>query len=616
MRRVRHTLSWKLFTVFFPSIMIFCVFVFFFLRYRNGNKFTEDIGKELKIASAGVVSAVQDIELESVFAGKDLNDLKTAVEKGRENGLSSVLDEINEIFFYMKNATDVHDISLLKNQGGKAVLIFSTAEKLSGKTFFSEFVQNPNEELLSALTKNEQVFTKKSYQGKSGRVLSIFTPVNPDRENKFFIQIDYDCKNRERLLRNSVWLTIIPIFVFCMGCLAVVIFLVRIFFLNPLKKLRENLDEIASGEADLSKRLFVRSDDEISETAASFNRFIERLSLIIIDLKKHAFEASMVENNLYAASQETSSSVTEIHGNTVSISKSMENLNENAVETNSLGEEVSSIVKNLSTVIKLEAQATDLSAKATDEMILSVSRISDEMDKTEALSDVLESKSESGIERMDETERLVSDINSRIQSIGGFVALINDIAEKTNMLAMNAAIEAAHAGESGKGFSVVAEEIRKLADESKKNGQLIVNSLSDVIERTKSAAALTQETRDSFYDIDGGVHESAKAFALIREHSRSVSEGSASIKEAVENLQTQQNLVRKNAERLEAVSSILAATGSQMERLSSEVNSGMNEMLVGMEEIASAQRAVMDEATKVSSLTQAIQNQMERFKTK
>ena len=150
-------------------------------------------------------------------------------------------------------------------------------------------------------------------------------------------------------------------------------------------------------------RLPVRSDDEISDTAASFNRFIERLNLITIELKKHAVEASFVEKNLVAASKETSSSVTQIHGNSVAISKSMENLNRNAVETNSLGEEIIAIIKSLAHVVRREGEASEIFTNSTDEMVQSVMRISTEMDKAELLSETLASKSEAGIQRMNET---------------------------------------------------------------------------------------------------------------------------------------------------------------------------------------------------------------------
>ena len=601
MRLIKHTLSWKLFSVFFPSIMAFLVFCYFFLGYKNSKDLTEAIDHELRIIASGVVVAIEDFPLDSA---------------SNENRGKKDFSDLSDKLLKIHNATDSFNISLIKKEKGGATVLLSSREIKNG-TFKSSYAFSPVPEALSkALTENVQAFTVRPYVGKFGKVLSLFTPVNTsDKDNAYFIGIDYDCLGRKEQLTISVWLTIIPVFLFCMGCLAVVIFLVKVFFVNPLKKLKGNLDEIGSGEADLCMRLPVRSDDEISDTAASFNRFIERLNLITIELKKHAVEASFVEKNLVAASKETSASVTQIHGNSVAISKSMENLNRNAVETNSLGEEIITIIKSLAHVVRREGEASEIFTNSTDEMVQSVMRISTEMDKAELLSETLASKSEAGIQRMNETEKLVSDINLRIQSIGAFVKIINDISEKTNMLAMNAAIEAAHAGEAGKGFSVVASEIRNLADQSKKNAHLIVDSLSDVIERTGTATSLAQETKESFSIIDDGVHQGVNAFSSIREHAEAVSTAALSIKNALENLRKQQQRVKESSEKLEDVSSALTLTGNQMEKLSSEVTADMGDIVVGMDEIEKAQLAVAEESAKVSSLTSAIREQMDKFKT-
>ena len=294
-----------------------------------------------------------------------------------------------------------------------------------------------------------------------------------DTANRYFIAVDSDYTGRHEQLMRSVWLTVIPVFLFCIACLAVVVFLVTVFFVRPLAELRKNLDEIGLGTADLSIRLEVKGNDEISDTAQTFNNFIAHLNVMIADLKENAVQICCVEKNLFAASQETVASLDQIRSNTEAFSKSVDVLKQDAGGTNELSKNVSVIAQNLVEAIRQQTQACASSAEAADEMINSFSIIAEEIGRLESFYESLETKSESGILRMDETENMVTDINTRIQTIASFVKMINDIAEKTNMLAMNAAIEAAHAGEYGKGFSVVAEEIRKLADDAKKNAESI-----------------------------------------------------------------------------------------------------------------------------------------------
>ena len=248
-------------------------------------------------------------------------------------------------------------------------------------------------------------------------------------------------------------------------------------------------------------------------------------------------------------------------------------------------------------------------------MIKSFSIIAEEIGRLEAFSESLETKSESGILRMDETEKVVTDINTRIHAIDSFVKMIDNIAEKTNMLAMNAAIESAHAGEYGKGFAVVAQEIRQLADDAKKNAAAIAHSLKDIIDRTQAAALITEETKRSFTDIDSGVHQTGKAFISMREQIKTVSGAADAIQQAVLNLRNQQELVASSAQTLGGVSSELARTGGKIESLAAQVNTGITEILIGMDEISGAEHIVIQEAESLNEIIDSVQNQIDKFKT-
>ena len=600
MQKMRRTLSVKLVMVFFPAIMGFLVFGFFILRYKNTAETTAAIKSELHIAAAGVASACSELPLDSIA----------------KNGISDEqYDYLIKKLAALQARTGTYNIALIKKTNMQPLVIASSRNAMQNGQKSFTFSGAPDE-LLQSIKKNYETFTKKSYTGDFGKVQSVFSPLNDaDQANQYFIQIDSDCAEKKAKVMRTVWLTLIPVFLFCMMCLAVVVFLVMVLFVKPLTELRKNLDEIATGDADLSMRLAVKSNDEISDTAISFNKFIARLNYMVSDLKSNATEAHTVEKNLFSASQGTAASITEIHGNTEAISKSIETLHQNASGTNTLSGNVSIIAKNLVEVIRQQSRASEMSAEATDNMISSLVLILEEIGGLESFSESLEAKSEAGILRMDETEKVVTDINTRIQAIDSFVKMINDIAEKTNMLAMNAAIEAAHAGEFGKGFSVVSEEIRKLADESKKNAEFISKSLEDIIERMQAAANITQDTKISFTEIDKGVHQTGNAFTSMREHANTVSNAAESIKQAVHNLRRQQESVGSSAEKLGDVSTELRQTGGKIEHLAAEVSSGMGEIVLGMEEIARAQHTVVSEASKVNEITDAIQNQVNKFKT-
>ena len=596
MLRIRRTLSVKLIMVFFPSIMIFLTFGFFVLRHKSALDASAAVRETLHITAAGA---------QGMCSGSPL-DILTADTVTEEPFLTLRwrLDRLQE-------QTDVHNIWLIRNADGQPQVLMATH---GADSFFT--LSDPPAELIQSLKTNTETFTASPYRSRFGTVQSFFMPLDgADSTNRYLIAVDSDYTGRHEQLMRSVWLTVIPVFLFCIACLAVVVFLVTVFFVRPLAELRKNLDEIGLGTADLSIRLEVKGNDEISDTARTFNNFIAHLNVMIADLKENAVQICCVEKNLFAASQETVASIDQIRSNTEAFSKSVELLKQDAGGTNELSKNISGIAQNLVEAIQQQTQACASSAEAADEMINSFSIIAEEIGRLESFYESLETKSESGIIRMDETENMVTDINTRIQTIASFVKMINDIAEKTNMLAMNAAIEAAHAGEYGKGFSVVAEEIRKLADDAKKNAESIAYSHKDIIGRVQSASDITQETKTAFTDIDSGVHQTGQAFISMREQIKTVSGAADAIQGAVRNVRRQQELVASSAHTLGGVSSELACTGGKIEALAAKVNTSINEILAGMNGISGAEHTVMQEAEHLNRITGSVQNQIEKFKT-
>ncbi len=595
MQRIRRTLSVKLVMVFFPAIMGFLVFGFFVLRHKSVLDASAATRAPLHITAAGARALCSGVPLDTLTA-------KTAAEEP----FRTLRRQLSEL----QTQTGVYNIRLIAQTDGQQQVLVQAA---GADSFFTLTAAPP--ELSEAFKTNAETFTSSPYRERLNTVQSLFSPLDRSATAKgCVIAVDSDYSGRHEQITRSVWLTLIPVFLFCMVCLAVVVFLVTAFFVRPLTELRKNLDEIGTGTADLSIRLAVKGDDEISDTAISFNNFIAHLNAMIADLKANASETSLVEKNLFAAAQGTAASIHQIRGNTAAISKSVELLKDDAGGTNALGENVSVIAQNLVEVIRQQTRSSATSAEATDDMINSLSVIAKDIAGLEAFSESLAAKSEAGILRMDETAKVVTDINTRIQAIDSFVKIIDDIAEKTNMLAMNAAIEAAHAGEYGKGFSVVSEEIRKLADDAKKNAEFIAHSLKDIIDRMQAAALITEETKRSFTDIDGGVHRTGKAFISMREQVETVSGAADAIRKAVRDLRRQQEQVASSADTLGGVSSELARTGGKIETLAAEVNVGMTEIVLGMEEISNAQQSVVQEAEKVNEIIGAVQNQIEKFK--
>jgi methyl-accepting chemotaxis protein len=163
-------------------------------------------------------------------------------------------------------------------------------------------------------------------------------------------------------------------------------------------------------------------------------------------------------------------------------------------------------------------------------MDASISNVRGITEKKEGASKTLVNSTQEGKRQMEEMGQVINSINSNIGSVQEVIKVINDIATRTNLLSMNAAIEAAHAGESGKGFAVVAAEIRKLSESTGENAKLISKTLKTIIENIKSAKDLSLLNLDSYSKI---THEASLMADAFREIHMATSELSAGSNEIV-----------------------------------------------------------------------------------
>ncbi len=193
-------------------------------------------------------------------------------------------------------------------------------------------------------------------------------------------------------------------------------------------------------------------------------------------------------------------------------------------------------VGELNHSIEEESAAQIESSASINEMVASIRSVADSATRRRKAMEALSGTTEDGMTRLATLMTSVQKIEGSIGSIQGMVAVINAIAGSTNLLSMNAAIEAAHAGDAGRGFAVVAEEIRKLADTSGKNAKEIGRQLKDVIQIIHDAVAESDSTRSSFESIRGEIASAIEAFNEITSATSELAEGGRQILEALQTL--------------------------------------------------------------------------------
>lgn len=369
--------------------------------------------------------------------------------------------------------------------------------------------------------------------------------------------------------------------------LILVISLCVVSIMKPLVVVEKTLQGISSGNADLSKRILVKTnaDNEIGRLASGFNTFVEKLQNIIIAMKQTKTELVAAGTKLNDSTEDTAASITQIIANIESMTGNIGTQSESVAQTASAVNQIASNIESLNKMIENQSASVTEASAAVEEMIGNINSVNNSVTKMAEEFNQLEQKAADGVQKQDDVNARIQVIETESQALQEANTVISNIAEQTNLLAMNAAIEAAHAGEAGKGFSVVADEIRKLSETSSSQSKTIGEQLKKITDSIQEMVTASQEAGISFSRVSSGINMTNNLVQEIKNAMQEQGEGSKQISIALNSMNDSTSEVRTASSEMSEGNKTILEEIKVLQNATLSMKEGMEEMNIGAKKI-------------------------------